>query len=146
MNSRVCVDANIIVWALVPTSASRKAETLLQTWQETDTVLIAPALLAYEVTSALRRLVYLKEIRPETGEIAFARFSRIDIHLLSRADIFQRAWELAKELNQSRAYDAAYLAVAQLNQCDLWTADERLYNAVQPRIPWVKWLGNFEQG
>jgi predicted nucleic acid-binding protein len=73
-NSQVCVDANLIVWSLIPFPLSDAAEALLATWQRTDTTLIAPSLLAYEVTATLRRLVYLKEIRPEVGEEAFARF------------------------------------------------------------------------
>jgi predicted nucleic acid-binding protein len=28
--------------------------------------------------------------------------------------------------------------------CELWTADERLYNAVKDELPWVKWLGNYQ--
>jgi predicted nucleic acid-binding protein len=145
MNSQVCIDANIIVWSLVAFPLSDAAEGLLRTCRETETALIAPALLAFEVTATLRRLVYLKQITPAEGEYAFARFLRIEIHLSSHPGIFPLAWELAKELNRSRAYDTAYLAVAQANQCDFWTADEKLYNAVHAKLPWVKWLGNYEQ-
>jgi hypothetical protein len=24
-----------------------------------------------------------------------------------------------------------------------WTADARLFNAISPQLPWVKWLGGF---
>jgi predicted nucleic acid-binding protein len=143
MNSRICVDASLIVWSLVPFPLTAKARALRQAWQDADTILVAPTLLAYEVSATLRRLVYLKQITPAEGEDAFARFQRIDIHLVSRAEIFLLAWELAKELNRSRTYDSAYLAVATLNGCDLWTADEKLFNAVKAKLSWVKWLGDF---
>lgn len=143
MNSQVCVDANLIVWSLVPSLLSDKAEALLDRWQQTNTTLIAPALLAFEVTSSLRRLVYLKQISPAVGEDAFARFLHIKIALSHQERIFPLAWEVAKEFNRSRAYDTAYLAVAHLNQCDFWTADEKLYNAVQAKLPWVQWIGNY---
>lgn len=46
MNSLVCVDANIIVWALAPSPLSSLAEALLEQWQHDQVTLIAPALLA----------------------------------------------------------------------------------------------------
>ena len=55
-----------------------------------------------------------------------------------------KGWELAHEFNRPRAYDTAYLALAQLLGCELWTADERLYNAVQGKLAWVKWVGHID--
>ncbi|MDQ6693713.1 MAG: type II toxin-antitoxin system VapC family toxin, partial [Chloroflexota bacterium] len=49
---------------------------------------------------------------------------------------------LAKQFDRPRAYDTAYLAVAQMYGCELWTADEKLYNAVGGQLPWVRWLGD----
>jgi predicted nucleic acid-binding protein len=141
MNSRVCIDANLVIWALVPSPLSGAAEVLLQQWQQEQTTLIAPALFAFEVTASLRRMVYLQVITPEEGEEAFARFLRIKVRLSHRQAIFPLAWELAKQFNRPRAYDTAYLALAQLNRCDFWTADEKLYNAVHQQLPWVKWVG-----
>jgi predicted nucleic acid-binding protein len=34
------------------------------------------------------------------------------------------------------------VALADLLYCELWTADRRLYNAVQQALPWVKYLAN----
>lgn len=108
---------------------------------ESGTTLIAPALLAFEVTSSLRRLVHLREITPEEGEEAFAAFRRVQVRLSHRQTIFPLAWRLAKELRRPRAYATAYLALAQLDGCEFWTADERLYNAVRDSLPWVHWVG-----
>lgn len=143
MNSSVCVDASLIVWTLVPAPLSDAAEALLSKWQREQVTLIAPALFAFEVTSSLRRLVSLKEITPEEGEEAFEKFLKIDIRLSHRQAIFPLAWELAKQFNRPRAYDAAYLAMAQLSNCEFWTADEKLYNAVKDDLDWVKWIGDY---
>jgi len=143
MNSSVCIDANLIIRALVPGSLSDNVLALLLYWQQQEITLIAPALLAFEVTSTLRRLVYLKEITPEEGEEAFAQFLRFDIRLSHRRSLFPLAWNLAKEHQRPRAYDTAYLALAQLNECEFWTADERLYNAVHQTLAWVKWVGEY---
>ncbi len=142
-NSSLCVDANVIVRALVPGPLSDRAEALLERCQRDETTLIAPALLAFEVTSVLRRLAYLREITPAHADRAFALFQQLDIRLSSRRALFPLAWRLAGEFNRPRAYDTAYLALAQLAGCDFWTADERLHNAVAGQPPWVKWLGSF---
>ncbi|MBI3942280.1 MAG: type II toxin-antitoxin system VapC family toxin [Chloroflexi bacterium] len=55
--------------------------------------------------------------------------------------MLQLAWDLAQTLNRPRAYDTAYLALAQMQQCDFWTADEKLYNATKAHLPWVRWIG-----
>jgi len=143
MNSPVCLDANVIVRTLVFDTLSEQATALLAQWHREQRVLIAPALLAFEVTATLRRLVYLKEITPDEGETAFTNFLRIKVRLSHRQGIFPLAWHLAKQFNRSRAYDTAYLALAQLHQCDFWTADEKLYNAVRHELAWVKWIGNY---
>lgn len=142
MNSPVCVDASLIVRTLVPDLFSQEAEGLLASWQQADTTLIAPALFAFEVSTTLRRMIYLKALAPARGEAAFAAFLRIPVRLSHRKGIFPLAWQLAKQFNRPRAYDTAYLALAQLNHCDFWTADEKLYNAVKDKLSWVKWIGN----
>ena len=44
-------------------------------------------------------------------------------------------------MNAPRLYDAFYVALADIEGCELWTADRRLTNLVQPRFPQVHWLG-----
>jgi predicted nucleic acid-binding protein len=145
MNSSVCVDASLIIRTLIPGRFSDEAEMLLATWLRERTQLRAPSLLAFEVTSALRRLVAAKAITPSGGDEAHAQFLRIPIRLSSRRALFPLAWRFAKELNRPRAYDTAYLALAQLTNSPFWTADERLYNAVSGSLPWVRWIGSVNE-
>ena len=142
MNSLVCVDASLIIRTLVPGPLTDRALSLLEMWRRENTTLVAPALLAFEVTSTLRRYVHLKRVSPAHGEKAFETFLRINIRLSHQRGIFPLAWRLAKQLDRPRAYDTAYLALAQLRGCEFWTADERLYNAVSSELEWVKWLGS----
>ena len=102
------------------------------------------SLFAFEVTSTLRRLIYLNEITDSEGEAAFQKFLQIPVGLSHRQAIFPMSWKLAQELKHSRTYDTAYLALAQLRKCDFWTADERLFNGIKDRFPWVKWIGNYQ--
>jgi len=136
--SLICVDANVVIWSLVPSPLSDKAEELLEEASANQVTLIAPALLSFEIASVLRRLVYLRVLTPDEGEDAFSTFLRIPLLLVQRKGILSLAWQLAKEFNRPRAYDTSYLAVARIYDCVLGTADEKLYNAVENKLHWVK--------
>ena len=51
----------------------------------------------------------------------------------------RQAFDWTLRLNRAAAYDSYYLALAEALECDLWTADRRLLNAVD--LPWVRWVG-----
>jgi len=84
--------------------------------------------------------VYLKNLIAEEGDAAFQTFLQMPIRYSRRGEVIELAWQLSKTLNRPRAYDTAYLAVAQLNRCEFWTADKRLYNAAHPALGWVRWI------
>ena len=142
MVASVCVDASLILRTLVPSEHSDTAARLVMGWRRDHVRLIGPSLLAFEVTSVLRRLVHLAELTADEGDAAFAAFRRLDIRLSHRRDLFPLAWRLAQLHNRPRAYDTAYLALAQLNGCAFWTADRQLFNAVSEQLPWVRWVGD----
>lgn len=144
MTSSICVDASFVIRALGGHPLSETAIDLLQKWQKQRISLIAPTHLGFEVTSTLRRLVYLQALTPSQGEKAFAQFMSLPIRLSGSRKLFLLAWKLAKTFNRSRAYDTAYLALAQLRACEFWTADKRIYNAVKDSLDWVKCLSEGE--
>lgn len=145
MKSSVCVDANLIVRTLIPGPLTENALAFLGALGREYSALIAPTLLAFEVTSTLRRLVFLEQITPAQGEEAFEGFLEMDIRLSHQRGIFPLAWQLAQQFNLPRAYDTAYLALAQLRNCEFWTADQRLFHAVRRELDWVRWLGDYDR-
>ena len=48
---------------------------------------------------------------------------------------------VAPHLNLHAPYDAHYLAMAETHQREIWTGDERLYNAVRMQWPQIRWVG-----
>jgi predicted nucleic acid-binding protein len=60
-------------------------------------------------------------------------------HVISNVETFI---ELALRYNLS-AYDAAYLALARSEKCELWTGDKALYQAVKGEPSLVKWIGDY---
>jgi predicted nucleic acid-binding protein len=59
-------------------------------------------------------------------------------------DLHQQALFWSERINQSKAYDAQYLALASRENAPLWTADRRLANAAQNAgLDWVHWIGDW---
>ena len=49
--------------------------------------------------------------------------------------------ELAKEFNLPVCYDMQYLAVAELEDCELWTCDKSLVNSLKDKVKRIRWVG-----
>lgn len=140
----VCVDASLAVKVVVPEPDSDKADALVEEWANEGTLLIAPAFFVVETDSILRQKVALrKELTLEQAEAAFVKLQALPIQQIAVPGQRQRAWEIATDLGFPTVYDATYLALAELRGCEFWTADERLFNRVKDRLPFVKWLGNY---
>jgi predicted nucleic acid-binding protein len=140
--ARVCLDASFVLLWYLPEDLSAKADALLTDWRETGGEFIAPSLLLAEVPSVLRQAVHSGKISPREGDESFAalRDWRVRIHEPDR--FLDRAWEFGKALNAPRLYDMHYVALAEMEGCDLWTADRRLANLAAPRAPFVRWVGD----
>jgi len=138
--STICIDASFVVEMLVPvaTSFGSSLEELWLQWGVNRTDLVGPPLLFSEVTSVIREMVYRRRITPPSGEEAFQKFQSMQLSEVSFPGLNQRAWQLAVQFNQPRTYDSQYLALAEREGCEFWTTDRRLYNAVQPALPWVR--------
>jgi|SRR5690242_8246093 len=149
MSSVVVVDTSVAIKWVIPEPDSATADALVQTWKTQGTTLIAPPLFAYEVANTLHQQVRkgkisLDEARkslsqlldPNQGPVLmFSPDPAINLALS------MRALELAQQHGLPATYDAHYLALAEREGCEYWTADERLWNAVKVRLPWVRWLG-----
>jgi predicted nucleic acid-binding protein len=128
----VCVDASFLVKLLTPEAHSERADALWAGWLEGEVHVFAPVLLAFEVTSVLRKKVQrglLSEARGREAVEAFAELAG-SLELISPEGLHRRAWQLAAENRQPNLYDSYYVALAELLDCPLWTADERLRRAM----------------
>ena len=139
--SKVCVDASVAVLWLFDEEHSHSADTLRREWRDQEVQMLGPALFHVEVASAIRRRVYFKQIQPEEGEEAFSIYLDIPIRIIDRQEIYRLAWQLAKEFVLPVCYDMQYLAVAELEDCELWTADRKLVNSLKGKNERVRWVG-----
>lgn len=143
-SSSVCVDASLALAWLFFDDYREPADELLKQWADDGVELIAPPMFHAEVASGLRKSVYLKRISPADGEQLFAVYSQLPVRIVSGWEIYQKAWELAKEFSLPVCYDMQYLAVAELADCQFWTLDRRLVNAVRARTKRVRWVGEYK--
>ena len=136
--TRICLDASFILDVVLITPVSDKLETMLLDWSQAGIEIIAPPIFESETTSVLRNKLFRQVLSEEVASLAFNHVRNMPVSILNLPDLQQRAWALAERFNHSRAYDAQYLAVAEHERCEFWTTDKRLYNSVQPSLPWVK--------
>lgn len=138
---QVCVDANLVIASLLGEPLEPQVLRLREQWRQDGTRMIAPPLFWAEVPSGIRRHAHLRTITLEKEQQAFTDWQEWPVWLQAPPGLTERAWDLAILTDQPRVYDAQYLALAQLAGCDLWTADERLYNATRRFLPFVHWVG-----
>jgi predicted nucleic acid-binding protein len=90
--------------------------------------LAAPELIDLEVTSALRGLLRVGKISEFRARLALADLRRLPLRRSSYQGLVTRCWELRDNL---KAYDACYVALAELLGATLVTTDARLSRAPQ---------------
>jgi predicted nucleic acid-binding protein len=100
----------------------------------------APTLWRYEVTSVLSRAVHAGILRKGEAQEGLALACSFPIDLIPPSpEIAQSALVWTSKLQRAAAYDSFYLALAEHLQCEFWTCDKRLTNAVA--LPWIRFWG-----
>lgn len=138
----ICVDASLVLaFLLRDEEYTEEVTSLFLAWRESQETLIAPDLFPFEVVSGLRLAVFSSRISAAEGDEVYTRFQRMPIELRRPHTLFDRTWDIGKRMRPPRLYDASYLALAELEDCDVWTADRRFVNLVAGRSPRLKWAG-----
>lgn len=115
----IVVDASILVTAL----ADDGPEGERHRHRLASERLVAPHLIDVEVTSAWRRLAAAGHLDERRAAFARADLRALPMRRVPHSPLLQRCWELRANLT---TYDAAYVALAELVDATLLTADERL--------------------
>jgi predicted nucleic acid-binding protein len=83
----------------------------------------APALLDIEFTQVLRRLTLAREIEPHRAKLLLDIFADWSFVRHGHTPLLRRIWELRSAVS---AYDAAYVALAEVLNMPLLTCDGKL--------------------
>ena len=114
----IVVDASAALSALLNDGPARRA---LGTEQ-----IHVPHLIDSEVASGLRKGVAAHRLDADSGWRALDTWRRLGMTRYPVFSLLNRVWELRENLS---AYDASYVALAELLDCNLLTADARLGRA-----------------
>ena len=132
MSSSICIDASLALRWILPNDRASEAESLLKNWDEGGNDLISPPLFDIEVTSAIRKLMHLGRLSVEEGELAYSLYRELSISIINHSQLSTTAWRLAAEYNLPLTFEMQYLALAELEKCEFWTADAGLLHKIQP--------------
>lgn len=94
--------------------------------------LAAPELVDVETVAVLRKRWLAGTISDRRFAAAVDDLEAIDVDRYPILPLMRRAFELRSNVT---AYDAAYVALAEILNCELLTGDQRLANASGPRCP-----------
>lgn len=97
--------------------------------------LIAPPLLASEVTSVLCEMAHRGEVGHDQARVAVGMLNSLPIRYERPDGLAGRALDLARSLGWAKSYDAEYVALALIYETSLLTIDDRLRRGVGHIVP-----------
>jgi predicted nucleic acid-binding protein len=116
----IVVDSSVILEVLLRTKSSQTIEKKIFSRGQT---LHAPHLIDIEIAQVIRRYTSAGEITPERGSQAIEDLMDFRISRYSHDILLPRIWDLRKNMT---AYDAAYVALAEIMDSPLLTRDAKL--------------------
>lgn len=119
----IVLDASALVELVLGTEAGRRVAERIA---DPAVGLHAPHLVDVEVVQALRRLLHDKDIDSTMASMALEHFRALDLQRHAHEPYLDRVWALRQNLT---AYDAVYVALAEVLDAVLLTCDARLANA-----------------
>jgi predicted nucleic acid-binding protein len=132
MMGTIVIDANVGVSLCVPLTYSPRVRQLWGEWQAKAEQIVVPVLWHYEVLSSLRKAVAGGLLGADGAAASVAA-----LQLMALEEVApdwgrdRRLLEWAERLDQTVAYGAVYVALAEQLKAQLWTADRRLARAAQ---------------
>lgn len=139
--SSAVVDASLALKWVKSEPYTAEARDQLEQWVKNGVTRRVPPLFPYEIANVLHRKARHGSATQAELERAFDSILGLVSITPLQPGLIKRAMALAAELHQAASYDVQYVALAEIAGCELWTADERFWNAVRARFPFVRWIG-----
>ena len=135
----VVIDASLALKWVLQEEHTENAVALRDHWLENMEPVIAPPIFRPEITNVLHQKVRRGQLnRRDAADMLEILVSAIAA--VEPSSLYSRALTLAGELELASAYDALYLALADSEECEMWTADQRLVRSAQSSFPTLRWL------
>lgn len=142
---KIVLDANLTVSLFIRLPYSDQADALLRSWRQQAVEFFAPALWPAEIVSTMRKMAAVGQISGQDARQALASYARLPVQVvIPDAYLLELSLKWAEKIGQRVAYDAQYLALAEVYQANFWTADKRLFSTLaQFNLSWVYWIGEY---
>lgn len=140
---KVCIDSSLAATWISYAKHTAAANLLRQEWAKNGVEFVSPPVFYPEVMGFLQQQVLSRGMLPEEADEAFSICLEIPIKIVGSEDVYRTAWQVSKEPDLNLSWAAQYLAVAELENCEFWTADRRLASLAQEKRTWVKWVGDY---
>jgi predicted nucleic acid-binding protein len=135
-----CIDASVATKWVVPEADSALALQLLEDSMDAGDSLVAPPHVLAEVVSAIYRRLRTGEVSQSETIERLAAFSAIPLEFANPEGLGRRAIELSVEFAWEYPYDAFYLALGELLNCPVWTADQDFFEDAHGMYPRLRLL------
>jgi predicted nucleic acid-binding protein len=140
IESSAVLDASFALRFVLPGAGTARYVEVIDRLRQDGVRLVAPDIWQYETTSGLCKAVHFETVKPSEVDSLLHSLWLIGIDQVTPDEgQCQMATNWTIRLRRAAAYDSFYLALAESLKCDLWTADRRLFNAVN--LPWVRFVG-----
>ena len=137
------VDASVAVkWQLRDEEHVDKADAIKQAFLLRTVELIVPVIFAVEWANAVNVAILRGRFPENEWQEALRDLESLRIPVQNPPEIVFEAWRIARSYRRS-VYDGLYVALAKIEACELVTGDRKLFNAVNSRLQWVRWIGDF---
>lgn len=141
--NQIVIDASVALkWYLDDENLGTKALNILTHYISNEIDLLAPSLIEYEVMNGLKIAQKRGRIDKKSFQSGIEGFFNLDITLFNASHFPIKTLDILNLFDIS-SYDASYLALAENEKTPFVTADKVLYNKVQKKLKYIKWLGDY---
>lgn len=130
----VCLDANVFVSALTPEHRQPIALDLIGRVQKAQGVFFEPGLVLFETVSVLYRKMRMQEIQEARVGQALHLLNQFPLLVEWQSNALLRSSYWAGVISEKNAYDACYLAVAEMRNVPFITWDKELVCKAKPHF------------
>src|SRR5437016_5831231 len=130
------LDASVAIRWVVPSPLSAKALKLRDDYLNGIHDLIAPDIFPAETASALTKSERQKLIAVGDAAILHLKVLRACPSLHPHIPLIPRAIEISSQ-TRTPFYDCLYVALAEQEQCEVVTVDDKLINSIQKQFPFI---------
>ncbi len=125
-----CLDTSVLIKYLCPDEQEESATELVS--QALNSRIVLPGFAWGEVASVLRKKVRSGLLSSDEASQLYRAFADLPIDYIDGEDIRASAWAIAEQYGLLTLYDSVFLAVAERELAQYWTADGVLLKALNP--------------